>query len=65
MRGAPTDTEIFARVLAKTSEYLDFPSVVAHETPFLDHLARDFTALGAKVTRPRNLCIAQLGEGPV
>ncbi|MGY6627918.1 MAG: hypothetical protein ACXIVL_05330 [Oceanicaulis sp.] len=65
MGAQPSDSEIFSRVLAKTSEYLDFPSVVGHETPFLDHLARDFTALGAKVTRPRNLCIAELGEGPV
>ncbi|MBI1265037.1 MAG: hypothetical protein GC187_09930 [Alphaproteobacteria bacterium] len=65
MGAQPSDAEVFARVLAKTSEYLDFPSVVGHETPYLDHLARDFTALGASVSRPRNLCIAQLGEGPV
>ncbi|MCC5994866.1 MAG: hypothetical protein JJU18_00670 [Oceanicaulis sp.] len=61
----PADQALFARVLAKTHEYLDFPSVVGHETPFLDHLARDFAALGARVERPRNLCIAHLGEGPV
>ncbi|KAA5804502.1 hypothetical protein F1654_00380 [Alkalicaulis satelles] len=65
MSGQPTDAELFARVLAKTHEYLDFPSVVGHETPFLDHLARDFEALGARVERPRNLCVAQLGDGPV
>ena len=61
----PADTTLFARVLAKTHEYLDFPSVVGHETPFLDHLARDFTALGCTVERPQNLCVIKLGEpGP-
>lgn len=55
-----------ARILAKTNEYLDFPSVVGHETPFLDHLARDFESLGFRVARPRNLCIVDLGApGPV
>lgn len=64
--GAPTDLELFARVLAKTNEYLDFPSVVGHETPFLDHLARDFGALELSVARPRNLCIITLNKpGPV
>tara|TARA_Y100001001_G_scaffold16662_1_gene14563 strand:+ start:2226 stop:3287 length:1062 start_codon:yes stop_codon:yes gene_type:complete len=62
----PADSTLFARVLAKTNEYLDFPSVVGHETPFLDHLARDFTALGCSVERPQNLCIIRLNEpGPV
>ncbi|GGE33428.1 peptidase M42 [Marinicauda pacifica] len=54
-----------ARILAKTNEYLDFPSVVGHETPFLDHLARDFESLGHTVHRPRNLCVVELGDGPV
>lgn len=54
------------RILAKTNEYLDFPSVVGHETPFLDHLARDFRALGLTVERPRNLCVVELGgDGPL
>ncbi len=66
----PPDAALFARILAKTNEYLDFPSVVGHETPYLDHLARDFEALGAGVERPRNLCVVRLGEqaggeGPV
>jgi hypothetical protein len=59
----PADAPLFARLLAKTNEYLDFPSVVGHETPYLDHLARDFEALGARVERPRNLCIVRLGDG--
>jgi len=62
----PADSTLFARVLAKTNEYLDFPSVVGHETPFLDHLARDFGALGYQVERSPNLCVISLHEpGPV
>ncbi len=62
----PTDDALFARVLAKTCEYLDFPAVVGHETPFLDHVAADFAALGAKVERPRNLAVISLDRpGPV
>lgn len=62
----PSDADLFARVLAKTCEYLDFPAVVGHETPFLDHVAADFAALGAKVERPRNLAVITLGRpGPV
>ena len=62
----PDDDELFARVLAKTCEYLDVPAVVGHETPFLDHLAADFTALGAQVERPRNLAVITLNPpGPV
>jgi len=57
----PADTELFARVLAKTHEYLDLPAVVGHETPFLDHLARDFSALGFSTERTHNLCIVDLG----
>ena len=60
------DAELFARTLAKTCEYLDFPAVVGHETPFLDHVAADFEALGAAVQRPRNLAVITLGQpGPV
>ncbi|MFP4519679.1 MAG: hypothetical protein ACLFQ5_09495 [Oceanicaulis sp.] len=63
----PADSALFARILAKTNEYLDFPSVVGHETPYLDHLARDFETLGASVERPRNLCVVRLNDaaGPV
>lgn len=57
----PADTELFARVLAKTNEYLDYPSVVGHETPFLDHLERDFSGLGFVVERRSNLCVVELG----
>ena len=60
------DADLFARVLAKTCEYLDFPAVVGHETPFLDHVAADFEALGAAVERPRNLAVITLDKpGPV
>jgi len=59
----PPDAALFARILAKTNEYLDFPSVVGHETPYLDHIARDFEALGCTVERPRNLCVVRLGQG--
>jgi putative aminopeptidase FrvX len=62
----PSDADLFARVLAKTCEYLDFPAVVGHETPFLDHVAADFTSLGAQVERPRNLAVITLAKpGPV
>jgi hypothetical protein len=62
----PADADLFARVLAKTCEYLDFPAVVGHETPFLDHVAFDFEALGATTARPRNLAVIDLGRpGPV
>lgn len=60
------ETDLAARILAKTNEYLDFPSVVGHETPFLDHLARDFTGLGFKPERLPNLCVVATGRpGPV
>lgn len=60
------EADLFARVLAKTCEYLDFPAVVGHETPFLDHVARDFESLGARVERPRNLVVIKLSKpGPV
>lgn len=57
---------LVSRIVAKTNEYLDFPSVVGHETPFLDHLARDFETIGHEVRREPNLCIVDLGRpGPV
>ena len=60
------DTIIASRILAKTNEYLDFPSVVGHEAPFLDHLARDFASLGFKVERSQNICHVDLGgPGPI
>lgn len=60
------ETELAARILAKTNEYLDFPSVVGHETPFLDHLARDFSGLGLKPERHANLCVVDTGQpGPL
>ena len=63
---ALSDAELFARILAKTCEYLDFPAVVGHETPFLDHVARDFESLGAAVERPSNLTVIRLARpGPV
>jgi len=60
------EKELLARILAKTCEYLDFPAVVGHETPLLDHIARDFAAAGFKTERPESLCIIDLGKpGPV
>ena len=62
----PGEQDLAARILAKTNEYLDFPSVVGHETPFLDHLARDFSGLGLAPERRPNLCVMDTGrEGPV
>ncbi len=61
-----TDQDLLARVIAKTCEYLDFPAVVGHETPFLDHLARDYSAIGFNAERPKNLCVIDLDKpGPV
>lgn len=60
------DTELCARTLAKTLQYLDFPAVVGFETPFLDHVAQDFQAAGFKAERCRNLAVIDLGKpGPV
>lgn len=60
------DQELLARILAKTCEYLNFPAVVGHEAPLLDHLARDFAAAGFATQRPENLCVVDLGKpGPV
>ena len=57
---------LISRIVAKTNEYLDAPSVVGHEAPFLDHLARDFRAAGLGVTRQRNLAIIDTGKsGPI
>lgn len=62
----PPDTDALARILAKTCEYLDVPAVVGRETPFLDHIARDFRALGCKVERPKDLAVIDTGRpGPV
>ncbi|KPP82642.1 MAG: hypothetical protein HLUCCA04_00870 [Oceanicaulis sp. HLUCCA04] len=62
----PGEIDLAARILAKTNEYLDFPSVVGHETPFLDHLARDFSGLGLAPERHANLCVVDTGKpGPV
>ncbi len=63
---ALSDQDLLARVLAKTCEYLDHPAVVGHEASFLDHIARDFDAIGAKTHRPDHLCVIELGRpGPV
>ncbi|GGC96676.1 hypothetical protein [Aquisalinus flavus] len=60
------DFTLTARIIAKTAEYLDFPSVVGHETPFLDYLERDFSGAGFAVTRRRNLTIVETGSpGPI
>ncbi len=57
---------LISRIVAKTNEYLDAPSVVGHEAPFLDHLTRDFRAAGLTVTRQRNLAIIDTGQpGPI
>lgn len=60
------DINLYARTLAKTLEYLDYPAVVGFETPFLDHLAEDFRAAGFEAERHRNLVVIELGKpGPV
>lgn len=55
------DASLASRIYAKTNEYLDFPSVVGHEAPFLDHLARDFRAAGYASERRRNMVIVDAG----
>lgn len=62
----PPDTDVLARILAKTCEYLDVPAVVGREAAFLDHVARDFRALGCQVERPKHLAVVETGRpGPV
>lgn len=61
----PDDPVLTSRIVAKANEYLDFPSVVGHETPFLDYLARDFSALGKTTARHKNLCVIEMGDGPI
>lgn len=41
----------FETVALKTVEYLSVPSVVGHETPFINYLMKDFKRLGLKVKR--------------
>lgn len=60
----PTDSVISARLIAKAQEYLEVPSVVGFEHPFLDHLVRDFTELGADVSRFEGGLVIKNGSGP-
>lgn len=60
----PTDSIISARLIAKAQEYLEVPSVVGFEGPFLDHVIRDFTALGAEVSRFEGGLVIKKGSGP-
>jgi len=52
-----------ALVSEKTQEYLRIPSVVAHEKPFLDYLAREYAGLGYSVKRVKNI-MAVYGNDP-
>lgn len=62
----PHDAQLYAEVLAKTFEYLSLPAVVGHETPFLDHLARDYSWAGCKTERQGGMVAIDLGKpGPV
>ncbi len=53
----PDDPVLSARIIAKTAEYLDTPSVTGAEAPFLDHLARDFMRLKRDAARSDGLCV--------
>ena len=53
----------FETVALKTVEYLTVPSVVGHEQPFIDYLAKDFKRLGLKVTRIKG-GLAIFGDRP-
>ena len=63
----PEGAALAARIVAKTSEYLDTPSVTGAEAPFLDQLARDFSRLGREVTRSDGICAvaARRADAPV
>jgi putative aminopeptidase FrvX len=38
-------------IIRKTEEYMQIPSVIGYEKPFIDYLEKDFTALGCKIER--------------
>ena len=61
----PDDAALFARLIAKTQEYLDIPCVIGHERTFLQHLERDFSALGASCTAIDGGLVIRRGDGPV
>lgn len=50
------------RVIDKTTEYLQVPTVVGFERPFLDFLERDFRALGCEVQRKSKLLAVDGGS---
>ena len=49
------------RIIRKTVEYLESPSVVGFEGPFFAHLVRDFAALGCDVERHDKLLAVSRG----
>lgn len=49
------DDTVIDRVLGMTTEFLDQPSVVGFEQPFLDYLATCFEALGCRIEREEKL----------
>lgn len=49
--------------IEKTSEYLRVPSVVGHETPFLDYLFKEYRELGFDCFRDDNI-VAVCGNDP-
>jgi len=50
------------RVIDKTTEYLQVPSVVGFERPFLDFLERDFRRLGCEVQRESKILAVDGGS---
>ena len=55
------DDAAIDQVLNKTVEFLDYPSVVGFEQPFLSHLATSFEALGCKIDREGKILAVHKG----
>jgi len=47
------------KVISKTDEYLNVPSVVRFEQPFLDHLADDFNHPGYDVDKQYRILVVR------
>ena len=43
--------DLISNIMSKTDEYLNVPSVVGHEKPFLDHLRHEYETLDYTVIR--------------
>ena len=55
--------DIVSTIIDKTDEYLNIPSVVGHEKPFLDHLFKEYDGLCYEVIRDDNI-VAVSGNDP-